>query len=53
MALLYREAMKDVYLGPLKVYKGMYLTNRFSGACYAESVYKDPFSFNPDRWDEI
>jgi len=47
-----REALKDNYIGDLKVTKGSFVTCMFAAPHINEKFYENPYTFNPDRWND-
>ena len=43
---------KDTVINGVKIYKGTYVQANFYGVHHDPSVWKDPETFNPERWAE-
>jgi len=48
-----REAVRDHYIGNIPIKKGMILAINMDSNHFKQEFYKNPETFNPDRWDDI
>ena len=49
--LFLREPAEDLFLKDIPIKKGTLVSIRFTGSHYDEKYFKDPFKFQPERWE--
>ena len=49
--MFFREPIKDTTIGDLNIKKGTMVSCGFLMNFYNPAYFKDPFKFDPDRWN--